>query len=246
MLPTCFAQECCLPVCNDVSSVLCVESAWQDPGTPKAQPFMAPAQIASPLCGFSCGSCTQSIPSVLRSCHCFPLFLCCPLHRASRVVLCELCSAGSHDWCTQTSPPCRALRAAHLLHPASSLCILETPHVLLCPGHFSRPLNTWQLILLGAFPFLRLQLATITEHPHGSATGMSGAPLQPRFRCHSPGDLGRKIHPACRKDQELLSPDTAIRKHCIHRRNLQQRRCAGALPAQTGVPAQPGAPDSIG
>lgn len=53
------------------------------------------------------------------------------------------------------------------------------------------------------------------EHPQGSDMGTSPAPLQLRFRGDIHGDLGRKIDPACRKDQELLSPDTAIRKCCI-------------------------------
>lgn len=141
--------------------------------------------MAAPLCDFTCGSCTQSIPPVLRSCHCLPLFLCWGVPCSELPGLFCVSSAVQDLRTAAHRHPssCQSLRAAHLLHPASSLCILETPRVLLCPGHSSRPWNSWQLILLGAFPFLRLQLAPITEHPQGSAADMSGAPLQPRFGC---------------------------------------------------------------
>lgn len=96
-LPRCFAGQCCL----DVSSVLCVESAQQIQGTPKAEPFPAPAEMANPLCGCSC---TQSIPSVLRSWHCFP----CPmLGPCTELPGLFWVSSAVQElrtlWCTQTS-----------------------------------------------------------------------------------------------------------------------------------------------
>lgn len=92
------------------------------------------------------------------------------LHRAPRAVWGELCSAGAQDSLVHTNIPPLAGVPVHVFiqHFPN---VLQTPCV--CPGC---TLNTWQLILLGAFPFLGL--ARVTEHPQGSATGTSPAPAQ--------------------------------------------------------------------
>lgn len=192
--------------------------------------------MASPLCGF-----TPVAPALRASPLCSDHVTAFPC-RTSRVVL---CSAGSQDSLVDTPPSsCRSLRAVHLLHPAPSLHMLESPRPPMPRLHFSRPLNTWQLILLGAF--LRVQLAMITEHPQGNVTGTSGAPLQLRFGCHIPGDLGRGIYSVCRKDQELLSPDTAIRMHPSQKSSAKEvcRPAEPSLSQQSGTAR--GAPDSTG